>query len=595
MSISQILQNGLSGLRASQAGLAAISQNVANANTVGYSRQSVSLEQQVINGVSSGVTVGDTKRLVDNFLTREVQIQKASEGQAKVVSEFYNNIQTRFGTPGGNNSLSADLSRFGAALETLAINPEDPALRFNVVSTGVSVARGISELAAGMQTLRGQADSGVDQTVDQINAQLSTVFTLNAAISRIKAQGGNTAALEDQRDVTLNELSKNIAISTFTRTSGEITILAQGGLTLLDTELRELDYSPATSVSANTTFGAVNLFTLNGDGQRVGSAQILVGAGVSSAVVNNVTGGHLKGLLDVRDKVLPDLDAQISTLASTVRSEYNALHNSGSSFPAVNSLTGTRSVTNGDAFAATGNLRIAVLNADGTLVADAVDIDLTATGATTVGALVATINTALGANGSAAVVNGKLVISATDSTKGIAINTRDSKVTGTTQGFPDFFGLNDFFIGAGGTDFAVRTDIISDPSRISMGKLSTTATSGKSGLSVGDNSVITSLSGLTQKGISFAAVSGLPAGTFTLEEYSGAILGLNAVQAARAEESAELQGDLLDNLVFRKTSLTGVNIDEELANILVFQNSFAASARVINSAQELFDALLSIV
>ena len=112
----------------------------------------MSLEQQVINGVSSGVTVGDTKRLVDNFLTREVQIQKASEGQAKVVSEFYNNIQTRFGTPGGNNSLSADLSRFGAALETLAINPEDPALRFNVVSTGVSVARGISQLAAGMQS-----------------------------------------------------------------------------------------------------------------------------------------------------------------------------------------------------------------------------------------------------------------------------------------------------------------------------------------------------------------------------------------------------------------------------------------------------------
>ena len=524
-----------------------------------------------------------------------MQIQKASEGQAKVVSEFYNNIQTRFGTPDGNNSLSADLSRFGAALETLAINPEDPALRFNVVSTGVSVARGISELAAGMQTLRGQADSGVDQTVDQINAQLSTVFTLNAAISRIKAQGGNTAALEDQRDVTLSQLSKNIAISTFTRSSGEVTILAQGGLTLLDTELRELDYSPATSVSANTNFGAVSLFTLNIDGQRVGSAQILVGAGSSSAVVNNITGGHLKGLLDIRDKVLPDLDSQISALACTVRSEYNALHNSGSSFPAVNSLTGTRSVANGDAFAATGNLRIAVLNADGTLVADAVDIDLTATGATTVGALVATINTALGANGSAAVVNGKLVISATDSTKGIAINTRDSKVTGTTQGFPDFFGLNDFFIGTGSTDFAVRTDLINDPSRVAMGKLSTTATSGKSGISVGDNSIITSLSGLTQKGITFAAVSGLPAGTFTLEEYSGAILGLNAVQAARAGEAAELQGDLLENLVFRKTSLTGVNVDEELANILVFQNSFAASARVINAAQELFDALLNIV
>ena len=595
MSISQILQNGLSGLKASQAGLAVISQNVANANTIGYSRQSVSLEQLVINGVSSGVSVGDTTRLVDNFLTREVQIQKASEGEARVVADFYNNIETRFGTPSGNNSLSADLSSFGAALETLAINPEDPALRFNVVATGVTVARGISELATSMQTLRGRADSGIDQTVDEINAQLSTIFVLNTSISRIRAQGGNIAALEDQRDVAITDLSKNIAISTFTRTSGDISILTQDGLTLLDTELHELDYNPATSVSSSTTFGAVNLFTINSSGQRVGSAQILVSAGVSSAVVNNVSSGRLKGLLDIRDKVLPDLDSQIGILASTVRSEYNALHNSGSSFPAVNSLTGTRNVAAGDAFAATGNLRIAVLNADGTLVANAVDIDLGALGAITVGTLATTINGLLGANGSAAVVNGKLVISATDSTKGIAINTRDSKVTGTTQGFPDFFGLNDFFIGAGSSDFAVRTDIVNDPSRVSMGLLSTTATSGQSGISVGDNRVITSLSGLTQKGISFAAVTGLPAGTFTLEEYAGAILGLNAVQAARAGESAELQGDLLENLEFRKTSLTGVNIDEELANILVFQNSFAASARVINAAQEMFDALLNTV
>ena len=155
--------------------------------------------------------------------------------------------------------------------------------------------------------------------------------------------------------------------------------------------------------------------------------------------------------------------------------------------------------------------------------------------------------------------------------------------------------MNDFFIGTGSTDFAVRTDIVTDPSRVSMGKLSLTATSGQSGITVGDNTVITALAALTQKGISFAAVSGLPAGVFNLEEYAGLILGLNAVQAARAEAAAELEGDLLENLEIRKASRTGVNVDEELANILVFQNSYAASARVISAAQELFDSLLSIL
>ena len=202
---------------------------------------------------------------------------------------------------------------------------------------------------------------------------------------------------------------------------------------------------------------------------------------------------------------------------------------------------------------------------------------------------------ALDANGSAAIVNGKLVITATNSTQGIAINTSDSLVSGTTEGFPDFFGLNDFFIGSGSTDFAVRADLITDPSRVSMGKLSLTATSGQSGITVGDNSVITNLAALTQKGLSFAAVSGLPAGTFSMEHDAGVILGLNAVQAGRAEAAAELEGNLLENLGIRKASQTGVNIDEELASILIFQNSFAASARVISAAQKLFDSLLSIV
>ena len=128
-----------------------------------------------------------------------------------------------------------------------------------------------------------------------------------------------------------------------------------------------------------------------------------------------------------------------------------------------------------------------------------------------------------------------------------------------------------------------------------MVKLRQAATVGQSGITIGDNSVITNLSSLTQKSVSFTAVTGLPAGTFTLEEYAGAILGLNAVQAARAEETAELQADMLENIEFRKNSLTGVNIDEELANILVFQNSFAASARVIRAAQDLFDSLLGIL
>ena len=99
MSLSLALSNGLSGLAASQRGLSTISQNVANANTVGYSRQVIQLEQQVIDGIGVGVDIASVDRQVDSFLVREVQNQRSILGDAKAAEAFFNEIQARFGSP----------------------------------------------------------------------------------------------------------------------------------------------------------------------------------------------------------------------------------------------------------------------------------------------------------------------------------------------------------------------------------------------------------------------------------------------------------------------------------------------------------------
>ena len=330
MSISLALQNGLSGLTASQAGLAAISQNVANANTVGYSRQVLSLQQRVINGVNSGVQVGNVDRVVDSFLVRELQAQISRVGETLAASQFYTETQSRFGTPGNNSSLSADLAQFGAALDTLSVNPEDPALGFNVVAAGVAVARSISEFVNGVQKLRNQADTEIKSTVDAINLQLRNVFDLNTAIARAKVNGEASAGLEDRRDQAVSALAENISISSFVRKSGELTILAEGGLALVDNEVRELDYSPAAVVKDTTVFGAISIFRIEPtSGARLGAGQELVSSGASAAIVSNVAGGRLKGLIGVRDSDLNDLAAQVETIATAVRDQYNEIHNDG--------------------------------------------------------------------------------------------------------------------------------------------------------------------------------------------------------------------------------------------------------------------------
>ena len=596
MSITAVLQNSLSGLSVAQSALAVVSQNVANANTVGYSRQIVGLEARIVAGISSGVWISGIERVIDDFLVRELQGQTSVLGAARASAQFLTEVQSRFGTPGGNTSLSADLTELGVAFDTLTVNPEDAALRFGVVAAGAAVARSVSDLATSVQKLRTEADKEIKITIDAINARLRAIDDLNGQISRTRASGAPTASLEDQRDREVAKLAENIAISIFKRDNGALTIFTGSGLSLVDVELRELDYTPAAVVSASTVFGAISIFRIDPvTGQRIGAGIELASSGTSATVTDGIVSGRLKGLIDVRDGALDDLAAQVESIATQIRDQYNDIHNSGVSFPAPNSLTGTRDVTVADAFAATGNVRIAVLDADGTVAAAPLDLDLTALGATTVGALATAIDAALGADGSAAVVNGRLVISASDPTRGIAIHETTSQITGTTQGFSRFFGLNDFFTGANAANFAMRQDIVNDSSRVAVGELSLTAAATQAGTTVGDNRVIERLSALTNIGISFAAVAGLPAGNFTLGEYAGAILGLNAVRTATANEDANLQQNLFNNLEHRQTSQSGVNIDEELANMVVLQNAFSASARVLAAASEMFDTLISVV
>ncbi len=595
MSLTLTFDTALSGLTVSQAALSNISQNVANANTVGYSRQILGLQQRIVAGQANGVEIAGITRVIDTFLVRELQAQRSALGETKAAESFFNEIQARFGTTGSDSTIPTDLAEFASALDTLATNPEDAALRFDAVASGIALARNISKLASDVQSLRAEADKEIKAAVDTINTQLRTIDALNVAISRARAGGATTVALEDQRDRAVSAIAENIGITTFERDNGELSVLSSGGETLLDTQLRELDYTPNAAVTSTSVFGAITIFTIDSvTGERVGSSDVLVTSGTSDAVVNNVKSGRLKGLLDIRDNTLDGLADQIDTLATEVRRTFNATHNTGVAFPPPNALTGTRTVNGADSFTGTGTVRIAVVDANGAIVGTPLDLDLTATGATTVGALATTINTALGADGSAAVVNGKLQITAANAANGIAINENDSQVSGTTQAFSDFFGLNDLFIGTGSSDFAVRADIVTNPAFLATGFLSLTATSGQTAVTSGDNRVMQQLAGLTEARITFSAVGGLSGGSFTLGEYAGSILGLNAVQASEASDDARLSQDLFDNLENRATSLSGVNIDEEMASMIVFQTSFAASARVMRTAAEMLKMLIDL-
>ena len=291
--------------------------------------------------------------------------------------------------------------------------------------------------------------------------------------------------------------------------------------------------------------------------------------------------------------------AQLDAAALSLRNNLNAQHNRGTSLPAQRTLTGTLGgLTNGTALTATGITRISVVDANGSIVANA-DIDLSTTA--TVGDLITAINTALGVNGTASLVNGQLRIQAANAANGIAINENTSNVGGL--GFSNNFGMNDFLVGGDNPaqagdlalSLAVNPTLISNPGFVSRAQLSLTAGVGQNGIAPGDGSIAQALAGVFTTSYAFSATGGLPGMNSTIADYVASMIGLNANLAQQARNDNEIATASMDNLDKRMASDTGVNIDEEMSQMVVLENAYNASAKVIQIVNQMFEQLESII
>ena len=142
----------------------------------------------------------------------------------------------------------------------------------------------------------------------------------------------------------------------------------------------------------------------------------------------------------------------------------------------------------------------------------------------------------------------------------------------------------------------VRSDIISDPSRISRGEFSDSATLvvGDPGVTSGGSAVVQRLANMFETSISFEEVGLLPDSTKSLADYATAILSLNSTHAQNEEETLASKTFLHDNLQNKTRSISAVNLDEEMAHMIILENAYSASARVITTTSELFDELLNL-
>lgn len=579
MSLNITLFNGLTGLQTNQAALQVTSNNVTNANTEGYTRKIVDQSHVVIGGQGAGVEIAGIRRTVDEYLMKEMRTASSVSSNLAARDAFFQRIQDMFGTLQSNSSLGARISDFASQLQALATNPESASQMLSVVSMGQQVAQQLNQMSQQIQKLRFDADKEIAASIDIINTQLAEIDELNREIARNQVLGLPTGDLEDKRDIAVNKVAEQIDINYFTRSNGEMVIFTQSGRTLLNSDPVPLSHTPVSSMSAGVTHPGLI------DGIHVGGVDI----------TTEIRSGRLAALIAMRDETLPNLTAEINTLTTALRDEINRIHNEGSGLPAATTLTSSRPQT-GMAVSVSGTIRVTLVNSDGSEAYTAVVSGLAAPDAA---GFAAAINAALGGFGGSSATESGGVVTLDGGAYGIVITggTVDPGGGLPPTSVSDFLHLNDFFVGDDplGLDTAsvlkVRSDIVADPALLSRGTLQLDPVTGTYYLASGDASVVQRLAAKFNERLSFAASGGLLAKSATFAEYGHDILALTSAEYNMVQDRLAYETALAQELATRAASKSGVNIDEEMTNLILYQNAYAASARLITVADELYQIL----
>ncbi len=462
--LTQALRTARSGLLVNQQTLDVVANNIANVNSEGYSRKIVNTETRVLNGVPSGIQIADIIRRVDEGLLKNIRTELAELNKFTVQDDFFARTQDLFGKPGENSSLSHLFENFTSALELLAVSPNRSLEQAEVVRQAQDVTFALQNMSETIQELRQQADVAIADTVTEMNKIVASIDQLNEDIITNGSVGRDVTDLKDQRDQQIDRLSELVDIRFFFRSDDDVVVFTSGGRTLVDTIPPKITHSAASSVSASTT---------KNEGDFSG---IFVGTIVArNDITSELRGGQLKGLVDLRDDILANMQSQLDEFAAEMRDVFNQIHNRGVSFPGAQSYAGTRTFVRSAeqtiTFNGTDDTTVVLFDASGNQTAQTTIRTLINSATTTINNLATQLQTFLRANGAATAT---VAISTTNkldinlNTPAVNLSFRDETATtngstledaviafdangdGTTDetvnGFSNFFGFNDFFV-----------------------------------------------------------------------------------------------------------------------------------------------------
>ncbi|MBZ5503159.1 MAG: flagellar hook-associated protein FlgK [Acidobacteriia bacterium] len=310
MSLSSSLSIALQSMQAEQGALNVVSNNIANINTPGYSRQVADLVENppaAYGGLEfgTGVTLGDIRSIRNNVLQLRLNQETQSQGMLDTLTTGLNQIQTVFNDPAGAG-LQGLLSQFFGSLQQLSADPTNIGLRQAVIGNAQSLAAGFRQAASALTAQQQNADQGVVQTVQQINQLTAQIAQLNGEISAAAGSGQQPNTFLDQRTKLINQLSQLVDVQQIIADGNSLTLTTNGGTVL---------------VVGNQSF---NLQT-----QTIGTTgfQDVFSQGID--ITASIQSGNLAGNLQLRDQTIPSILSKLDTLAYGLATAVNTQNAAG--------------------------------------------------------------------------------------------------------------------------------------------------------------------------------------------------------------------------------------------------------------------------
>ena len=541
-----IMNIGTSALNASQSALSTISNNIANVNTPGYTRQEVELSaiasglNNITGSSGGGVTVSEVSRLYDSFTTLQLRTEQSNASYWDSYSGVASDVQNIFGEP-SNNGTSTAISDFFNAWQTLSQNPQGAAERNTLLSKAQFLSSSINTAYNTLTSQQTQLYKTAQDQVTQANNITQQIYKLNGQIQ--SAPGA--LDLKDQRDSLVEQLNQLMKTNTVIDNQGNYDVYV-GGQVLVDTT-----GSHNITVSLDTTTNKMSFVAQNAYGNN-------------TDITAQMQGGSLTAIRDARDTTIAGYMSQLNAFTINLSDSVNGIHDNGYD---LNGVKGTDFFApQGQASSSTGATPILSLN-----VADpkafntdqyavqytAATNTFTAYDLTTGSANPITCTATPSGNNTTVSFNGINLVLGGNKTTMLADETF------TTQ-----FSQN------AAANMAVA---ITDPNKIAAAQTTP---------SPGDNSNAQAIAALANQSL---------VGTNKPVDYYASIVSAAGADSQNATTYSTFEANMVTQLQNQRQSTSGVNLDEEASNLLEYQKSYEAAAKLVTVGNDLLTTLMTMI